>query len=76
MSKPFFELRIYKVFPNKVDEWLEFMEKTIVPFQRLKGMDIVGTFFSESFDLISNNGVKTDVNRNKGSKNLYLDQKV
>ena len=42
MSKPFFELRIYKVFPDKADEWLEFMEKTIVPFQRLKGMDIVG----------------------------------
>ena len=68
MSKPFFELRIYKVFPDKADEWLEFMEKTIVPFQRLKGMDIVGNFYSESFDLIFNDGVKAHVNRNKDDR--------
>ena len=44
------------------------METTKPQYQRLKGMDIVGTFFSESFDLISNNGVKTDVNRNKDQR--------
>ncbi len=40
----FFELRIYQVFPNKMYQWVEFMEKTIIPFQINKGMKIIGTF--------------------------------
>ena len=40
----FFELRIYQVFPNKMYQWVEFMEKTIIPFQTNKGMKIIGTF--------------------------------
>ena len=40
----FFELRIYQVFPEKMTEWLELMEKTIIPFQVSKGMIIHGSF--------------------------------
>ena len=40
----FFELRTYKVYPGKMDEWLSYMEKTIIPFQVSKGMVIHGSF--------------------------------
>ena len=36
----FFELRIYQIFPGKMDEWISFMEKTIMPFQVAQGMVI------------------------------------
>ena len=40
----FFELRTYKIFPGKMEEWLKYMEKTIIPFQVSKGMVIHGSF--------------------------------
>ena len=40
----FFELRTYKVYPGKMDEWLSYMEKSIIPFQVSKGMVIHGSF--------------------------------
>ena len=40
----FFELRTYKIFPGKMEEWIDFMEKTIIPFQVSKGMIIHGSF--------------------------------
>ena len=40
----FFELRTYKIFPGKMKEWLNYMEKTIIPFQVGKGMVIHGSF--------------------------------
>ena len=40
----FFELRMYKVFSGKMDEWIKFMEGTIIPFQVSKGMVIHGSF--------------------------------
>ena len=40
----FFELRTYKIFSGKMDEWVSFMEKTIIPFQVSKGMVIHGSF--------------------------------
>jgi|TARA_B100001059_G_scaffold81199_1_gene79223 hypothetical protein len=40
----FFELRTYKIFPGKMNEWIDFMEKTIIPFQVSKGMIIHGSF--------------------------------
>ena len=46
----FFELRIYKVFPNKMKQWIELMEKIIIPFQVSKGMVIHGSFQENSFD--------------------------
>ncbi len=43
----FYELRIYKIFPNKMEEWINFFEKQIIPFQTLKGMVISGNFHTE-----------------------------
>ena len=40
----FFELRTYKIIPGKMEEWVSFMEKTIIPFQVSKGMVIHGSF--------------------------------
>jgi len=46
----FFELRIYKIFPGKMKEWLDLMEGTIIPFQVSKGMVIHGSFVDDDDD--------------------------
>ena len=46
----FFELRIYKIFPGKMKEWLDLMEGTIIPFQISKGMVIHGSFVDHDDD--------------------------
>ena len=46
----FFELRIYQIAPGKMNEWVSFMEKTIMPFQVEKGMVIHGSFVMDSSD--------------------------
>ncbi|MBI36083.1 MAG: NIPSNAP family containing protein [Alphaproteobacteria bacterium] len=46
----FYELRQYKVWPGKMDEWVSFMEKEIIPFQISKGMVITGSFRGEEDD--------------------------
>ena len=65
----FFELRIYQVFPGKMDEWLNLMEKVIIPFQVSKGMVINGSFIENSFNQFYLNDdvrdMKTFDNRNK-----------
>ena len=33
LMEPFFELRIYEVYPNKMSEWIEFMDKKLFPFK-------------------------------------------
>ena len=48
--EPFFELRIYEVYPNKMSDWVEFMNKEIIPFQEERGMEINGTFVMNSSD--------------------------
>ena len=48
--EPFFELRIYEVYPNKMADWIKFMDVEIIPFQRAKGMEINGTFIMDSSD--------------------------
>lgn len=47
---PFFELRMYKVLPGKMKEWLNLMENIIIPFQSSKGMVIHGSFIENSLD--------------------------
>lgn len=42
-----FELRQYRVRDGKRDEWVRFMEETIIPFQTEKGMHIVASFVAE-----------------------------
>ena len=48
--KPFFEVRLYQVNPGKIEEWIEFMDETIIPFQVSKGMVINGSFVMDSTD--------------------------
>ena len=43
----FYELRRYTVRPGKMEDWLEFMEGTIIPFQVSKGMVITGSYRGE-----------------------------
>jgi hypothetical protein len=40
----FFELRQYRIFPGKRDEWVKFMEERIMPGQLAQGVVIVGSF--------------------------------
>ncbi|MYE01762.1 MAG: NIPSNAP family containing protein [Alphaproteobacteria bacterium] len=48
----FYELRRYTVQPGKMDEWLAFMEGTIIPFQVSKGMVITGSYRGEEDDSV------------------------
>ena len=46
----FFELRQYRIFPGKRDEWVRFMEEVIIPGQVAKGIVIVGSFVGREED--------------------------
>jgi hypothetical protein len=46
----FFELRQYRIFPGKMDEWVKWMEETIIPGHVAKGMVIVGSFVGQGDD--------------------------
>jgi hypothetical protein len=46
----FYEFRQYKILPGKMDEWVRYMEETIIPFQVGKGMVITGSFRDEEDD--------------------------
>ena len=43
----FFELREYRTWPGQRENWVKYMEETIIPFQASKGMIIVGSFVGE-----------------------------
>ena len=67
----FFELRIYQVFPEKMTEWLELMENTIIPFQVSKGMVIHGSFTENSFDRFHLSNGKREMETIE-NRNLYI----
>jgi len=46
----FFELRQYRCFEGKRDEWVRFMEEEIIPFQISKGMVVIGSWVGEEED--------------------------
>ena len=46
----FFELRQYRIFPGKRDEWVKFMEGRIIPGQLAAGVVIVGSFVGQKED--------------------------
>ncbi len=48
----FYELRRYTVRPGKMEQWLEFMEGTIIPFQVSRGMVITGSYRGEEDDSV------------------------
>ena len=43
----FLELRQYRTLPGQRNNWVKYMEETIIPFQVSKGMVIVGSFVGE-----------------------------
>ena len=43
----FFELRQYRIKDGRMDEWVQFMESEIIPFQVSKGMVVIGSFVGE-----------------------------
>ena len=46
----FFELREYRTLPGQRENWVNFMEEEIIPFQVSKGMVILGSFTGEEED--------------------------
>ena len=48
----FYELRQYTIRTGKMNEWVEFMEGEIIPFQVGKGMVITGSFRGEEDDSV------------------------
>ncbi|WP_329485584.1 NIPSNAP family protein [Kitasatospora sp. NBC_01246] len=43
----FYEIRHYVTKPGRREEWLRFMERTVIPFQSSKGMVITASFVDE-----------------------------
>ena len=43
----FFELRQYRTKAGQRDNWVRFMEETIIPFQVSRGMVITGSFVGQ-----------------------------
>ena len=69
----FFELRIYEVYPNKMSEWVEFMNKEIIPFQEERGMKINGTFIMRSSDqFFEESGKRKMHSEEKGSTYVWI----
>ena len=46
----FYELREYRILPGQMDNWVNFMQEVIIPFQSGQGMIIVGSFTSTEED--------------------------
>lgn len=46
----FFELRQYRTQPGQRDNWVKYMEQTVLPFQISKGMVVIGSFVGEEED--------------------------
>ena len=73
LMEPFFELRIYEVYPNKMSEWIEFMDVEIIPFQRERGMEINGTFIMNSSDeFFEQGGERQMQSKKKGSIYVWI----
>jgi hypothetical protein len=48
----FYELRQYKVLPGRMDDWVQMMEREIIPFQVAQGMVVTGSFRGETDDSV------------------------
>ena len=71
--EPFFELRIYEVYPNKMADWIKFMDVEIIPLQRAKGMEINGTFIMDSSDnFFEEGGERKMFSEEKGSIYVWI----
>ncbi len=45
-----FELRQYRTRPGQRDNWVQFMDDEVIPFQIAQGMTIIGTWTAEEED--------------------------
>ena len=71
--EPFFEFRIYEVYPNKMADWIKFMDVEIIPFQKAKGMEINGTFIMDSSDnFFEEGGERKMFSEEKGSTYVWI----
>ncbi len=71
--EPFFEFRIYEVYPNKMADWIKFMDVEIIPFQKAKGMEINGTFIMDSSDnFFEEGGERKMSSEEKGSTYVWI----
>ncbi|MBP2336360.1 hypothetical protein JOF41_002538 [Saccharothrix coeruleofusca] len=43
----FYEIRRYQVRPGLRDEWVRYMEDTVIPFQVERGMSVTASFVDE-----------------------------
>lgn len=43
----FYEIRRYQARPGRRDDWVRYMEDTVIPFQRAKGMTVIASFIDE-----------------------------
>ena len=43
-NEVFFELRRYNVKQDQLERWVKYMDDVIIPYQRSKGMIVVGSF--------------------------------
>ena len=48
----FYELRQYSIRPGRMQDWVEFMENDIIPFQVSKGMVITGSWRGEKDETV------------------------
>ena len=69
--EPFFELRIYEVYPNKMSDWVEFMNKEIIPFQEERGMEINGTFIMNSSDQFFEESGERKMHSEKKDRHMF-----
>jgi len=73
LMEPFFELRIYEVYPNKMADWIKFMNAEVIPFQTEKGMEINGTFIMNSSDTFFEEGEERKMHsEKKGSTYVWI----
>ena len=69
----FFELRVYQISPGKMDEWVSYTEKTLMPFQVEKGMVIHGSFVMDSSDQFAlENGERVMNSEEKGNTYVWI----
>jgi hypothetical protein len=43
----FYEIRRYQARPGRRDDWVRYMEDTVIPFQQAKGMTVIASFIDE-----------------------------
>ena len=73
LMEPFFELRIYEVYPNKMADWIKFMNIEVIPFQTEKGMEINGAFIMNSSDTFFEEGEERKMHsEKKGSTYVWI----